>query len=355
MRAFAALLDRLVLTPQRTVKLRLMTDYFRDTPDPDRGFALAALTGDLDIPSVKPAMLRAMVTARVDEVLFATSYDYVGDLAETIALIWPAAEARRNASSPPPERGRWPGEAGSEGGTDDAPSPPLAAPPFRGGRRPAPASPLHRRRAIAGGIAVGRAASGGSLARPAQCVGALGADQARHRRASHRRLGAAGQTGGGRPRRPRGERDRGGVAWPDAAIRRPLRLAGRARTPTGIQHQGAVPAGYAGPGDRRGRPQDDHAGDLCRGVEMGRHPHPGGERGRRHAALYTHRRRHLAHLSRHRRGTGRRSRARWRTARRPSGRGRLHGAHLLRPATAAEPQDGDGEAACQPSGLPARL
>ena len=126
MRAFAALLDRLVLTPQRTVKLRLMTDYFRETPDPDRGFALAALTGDLDIPSVKPAMLRAMVTARVDEVLFATSYDYVGDLAETIALIWPAAEARRTASSPPPERGRWPGEAGSEGGTDDAPSPPLS-------------------------------------------------------------------------------------------------------------------------------------------------------------------------------------------------------------------------------------
>ena len=90
MRAFAALLDRLVLTPQRSVKLRLMTDYFRATPDPDRGFALAALTGELDIPSVKPAMLRAMVTARVDEVLFAYSYDYVGDLAETIALIWPA-------------------------------------------------------------------------------------------------------------------------------------------------------------------------------------------------------------------------------------------------------------------------
>ncbi len=58
MRAFAALLERLVLTPQRNVKLRLMTDYFRATPDPDRGYALAALTGELDIPSVKPAMLQ---------------------------------------------------------------------------------------------------------------------------------------------------------------------------------------------------------------------------------------------------------------------------------------------------------
>jgi len=90
MQAFSALLDRIVLSPQRNAKLRLMVDYFRSTPDPDRGYALAALTGDLDIPSVKPAMLRALTEARVDPVLFAYSYDYVGDLAETISLIWPA-------------------------------------------------------------------------------------------------------------------------------------------------------------------------------------------------------------------------------------------------------------------------
>ncbi len=89
MQAFAALLERLVLTPQRNVKLRLMVDYFRTTADPDRGYALAALTGELSIPSVKPAMLRALVTDRVDEVLFAYSYDYVGDLAETMSLVWP--------------------------------------------------------------------------------------------------------------------------------------------------------------------------------------------------------------------------------------------------------------------------
>jgi len=93
MQRFSALLDRLVLTPQRNTKLRLMAGYFREVADPDRGYALAALTGDLDIPSVKPAMLRALVTERVDEVLFTYSYDYVGDLAETISLVWPAAEA----------------------------------------------------------------------------------------------------------------------------------------------------------------------------------------------------------------------------------------------------------------------
>jgi DNA ligase-1 len=90
MQAFAALLDRLVLMPSRNGKLRLLVDYFATTPDPDRGHALAAITGDLSIASVKPAMLRALVVERLDEVLFGYSYDYVGDLAETIALVWPA-------------------------------------------------------------------------------------------------------------------------------------------------------------------------------------------------------------------------------------------------------------------------
>ncbi len=93
MQAFAALLDRLVPTPPRNAKLRLLTGYFRATPDPDRGYALAALTAELDLPSVKPAMLRALVTARVDETLLWYSYDYVGDFADTVALIWPAKEA----------------------------------------------------------------------------------------------------------------------------------------------------------------------------------------------------------------------------------------------------------------------
>jgi DNA ligase-1 len=89
MQAFAALLDRLVLTPSRNGKIRLLVDYFRAAPDPDRGHALAAITGDLSIASVKPAMLRGLMLERMDEVLFGYSYDYVGDLAETIALVWP--------------------------------------------------------------------------------------------------------------------------------------------------------------------------------------------------------------------------------------------------------------------------
>ena len=98
MQAFATLLDRLVLTPSRNGKLRLLVDYFRAQPDPDRGYALAVIAGDLSIASVKPAMLRALAVERMDEVLFGYSYDYVGDLAETIALVWPAPDEH----APPP-------------------------------------------------------------------------------------------------------------------------------------------------------------------------------------------------------------------------------------------------------------
>jgi DNA ligase-1 len=89
MNRFAELLDRLAFQPQRNLKLRLITNYFRNTPDPDRGYALAALTASLKFANAKPALVRGLVDARVDPTLFALSYDYVGDLAETIALIWP--------------------------------------------------------------------------------------------------------------------------------------------------------------------------------------------------------------------------------------------------------------------------
>ena len=90
MRAFAELLDRLSLTASRNAKLTLVRDYLRATPDPDRGWALAALTGELSFAAAKPAFIRKAVEARMDPQLFWWSYDYVGDLAETVALVWPA-------------------------------------------------------------------------------------------------------------------------------------------------------------------------------------------------------------------------------------------------------------------------
>lgn len=94
MRAFSQLLDDLVYTRSRNSKLRLIGDYLKETPDPDRGIALAALTGTLDIPAVKPAQVRALAEGRVDPVLLAMSRDYVGDMAETVSLLWPVPEGQ---------------------------------------------------------------------------------------------------------------------------------------------------------------------------------------------------------------------------------------------------------------------
>jgi DNA ligase 1 len=92
MNRFAALLDRLAYEPGRNAKLRLLTDYFRTTPDPDRGYALAAITGALSFRYAKPGLIRTLIAERTDETLFALSYDYVGDLSETVALMWPVRE-----------------------------------------------------------------------------------------------------------------------------------------------------------------------------------------------------------------------------------------------------------------------
>jgi DNA ligase 1 len=140
MNRFAQLLDRLAYEPGRNNKLRLLTAYFREVEDPDRGYALAALTGALSFKHAKPGLIRDLIAARTDPVLFALSYDYVGDLSETVALMWPR-------SSPLPPRSGGEGSGVGDGAaaslraeepverppTPD-PSPPLASLVEGGGR-----------------------------------------------------------------------------------------------------------------------------------------------------------------------------------------------------------------------------
>jgi DNA ligase-1 len=94
MNRFAELLDRLAYEPSRNNKLRLMIDYFRSAGDPERGWALAALTGGLSFAHAKAGLIRNLIAERTDPVLFELSYDYVGDLSETVALMWPADRTR---------------------------------------------------------------------------------------------------------------------------------------------------------------------------------------------------------------------------------------------------------------------
>lgn len=97
--AFAELLERLVFTPGRNAKLALLGQWFTGQPDPDRGIGLAALTEELTFAAAKPAMIRELVAARTDPELWRLSYDYVGDMAETVALIW---QPRAGINAPPP-------------------------------------------------------------------------------------------------------------------------------------------------------------------------------------------------------------------------------------------------------------
>jgi DNA ligase-1 len=140
MNRFAELLDRLAYEPGRNNKLRLLTNYFRAVEDPDRGYALAALTGALSFKHAKPGLIRDLIAARTDPVLFALSYDYVGDLSETVALMWPSPFHARSTPLPPRSGGEGLGVGGgaadsrSRSGTEPAeapptpdPSPPLAS------------------------------------------------------------------------------------------------------------------------------------------------------------------------------------------------------------------------------------
>jgi len=137
MNRFAELLDRLAYEPGRNNKLRLLTAYFREVEDPDRGYALAALTGALSFKHAKPGLVRELIAARTDPTLFALSYDYVGDLSETVALMWPKGTLQaRSTPSPACGGGSGWGRFG-DGPSDEVPPPGL---PGKPGNPTSPAS-----------------------------------------------------------------------------------------------------------------------------------------------------------------------------------------------------------------------
>ncbi|MCB4805635.1 DNA ligase-1 [Methylobacterium brachiatum] len=120
MNDFAHLLDRLAYEPRRNAKLRMLQDFFARTPDPERGYALGAMTGTLSFREAKPALIRGLVEERIDPVLFRLSHNYVGDLAETTALIWPAPRDLPSPSAgsglhPAPDEARVPSPARERG------------------------------------------------------------------------------------------------------------------------------------------------------------------------------------------------------------------------------------------------
>jgi len=89
MQAFSDLLEQLYYTAGTKAKAQLILHYLATTPDPDRGWAIAAMAGTLKFDFFKRNTVKKLITERVDPELFAMSYDYVGEVSETVAHLWP--------------------------------------------------------------------------------------------------------------------------------------------------------------------------------------------------------------------------------------------------------------------------
>ena len=89
MEKFARLLENIIYSPSRNRKIELLVEYYKQTNDPDRGFAVALITNSLKLSSIRSTNLKQIIKSKVDPILFDLSYDYVGDMAETISLLWP--------------------------------------------------------------------------------------------------------------------------------------------------------------------------------------------------------------------------------------------------------------------------
>ena len=89
MKTFSALLEALLFSPRRSVKQAHLVNWLTQTPADDKGWGIAALTDELSFAHVKGSVIRQLAAEVTDPELFALSYDFVGDLAETVALLWP--------------------------------------------------------------------------------------------------------------------------------------------------------------------------------------------------------------------------------------------------------------------------
>ena len=94
MRNFAQLIKTLDSTNKTTVKVQALTNYFLNTDDADKVWTIAILSHRRPPRPVNTTMLRewASELANIPLWLFEESYHIVGDLAETIALVIPAAK-----------------------------------------------------------------------------------------------------------------------------------------------------------------------------------------------------------------------------------------------------------------------
>ncbi|KUM43529.1 ATP-dependent DNA ligase [Pseudomonas sp. EpS/L25] len=95
MKAFAELYGRLDATTSSNAKLAALVDYFGSAPTADAAWAVYFLAGGRPRRLVPTRQLRelTMALSGLPEWLFEESYQAVGDLAETMSLLIPTADA----------------------------------------------------------------------------------------------------------------------------------------------------------------------------------------------------------------------------------------------------------------------
>ncbi len=98
MNAFSALVDNLYYLNSNNAKTELVLEYLRNTPDPDRGWAIGAIAGTLSFEFFKRKTIKDIILERIDPVLFELSYDYVGEMSETVAHLWSTTTSKRDDS-----------------------------------------------------------------------------------------------------------------------------------------------------------------------------------------------------------------------------------------------------------------
>lgn len=101
MERFSRLLDDLYFTNSTKAKEAILAEYLRSAPDPDRGWTIAAVAGTLSFDLFKRNLTKTLMAERMDPFLFDISRDYVGELAETVALAWRASPNARKLNQLP--------------------------------------------------------------------------------------------------------------------------------------------------------------------------------------------------------------------------------------------------------------
>ena len=100
MKNFALLIKILDSTNKTTIKVQALTDYFLKANDADKVWTIAILSHRRPPRPVNSTLLRTWASelAQIPLWLFEESYHIVGDLAETIALVIPAANQSSDKS-----------------------------------------------------------------------------------------------------------------------------------------------------------------------------------------------------------------------------------------------------------------